>query len=398
MPLTAPGDRVRVEVVRERKRWCRAELVDLLVSGPGRSEPLCPLYGDCGGCSLQHLDYSAQLHWKGRIVADALTRIGGRPTNAVPVIPTDPPIHYRNRLSLALRRLPGRRVVAGFRHRTRPGHVLNMSGECVLPEERLLDTWQSLRSSWGPTASRLPMGREIRISLRLGHDGVALSIRGGGGDGDGPALLADVAGLRAVFREEERGVVHSLAGASSVVTRWLGEEVELVGSGFQQVNSRAGQTLHAHVVGEAWVGSGSTVVDAYCGSGILGHLLAKRGASVVGIEADTTSVEVARRWTGDNFRVISGRVEDHLADVLPADTLILNPPRAGLDPTVPELLQRIPASRIVYVSCDPATLARDIKRLGATYEIRKLTAFDLFPQTAHVEVVATIEGPGEVAS
>jgi 23S rRNA (uracil1939-C5)-methyltransferase len=156
------------------------------------------------------------------------------------------------------------------------------------------------------------------------------------------------------------------------------------------VNREAAALLEAHVLDRVRAGGPTRVLDAYCGVGLYARALARDGVEVVGIEAHPDAVAEARRALPDG-RIVAGRVEDHLDEGLPADAAILNPPRAGLGEPVTARLREGGAARIVYVSCDPATLARDIARLEEAYRVTDVTCFDLFPQTAHVETVVELE-------
>ena len=161
-----------------------------------------------------------------------------------------------------------------------------------------------------------------------------------------------------------------------------------VSLGFEQVNTEAAELLRAYVLGES--GEPDEVVDAYCGTGAYGRPLAERGASVVGIELDPDAGAEARRNPVASFSVQTGPVETLLPDVLPTELLILNPPRTGIGSDVCDVVLASPPARIVYVSCDPATLARDLAKLTERFEISAMKCFDLFPQTAHVETVVTM--------
>ena len=149
--------------------------------------------------------------------------------------------------------------------------------------------------------------------------------------------------------------------------------------------------LHRWVTERAGVGPGDKVVDAYCGVGFYGRDMATAGAEVLGIERDAQAARAAARDAPDGFTVSTGNVEDLMAEALPADLVVLNPPRSGVDASVTEALETAGPPRLIYVSCAPATLARDIGRLSASYEVADVRAFDLFPQTAHVEVVVVLE-------
>ncbi|MGW8267098.1 MAG: hypothetical protein ACWGSQ_12070, partial [Longimicrobiales bacterium] len=149
----------------------------------------CPRYGECDGCALQHLEYSRQCRWKGRIVGDALRRIGGLDAEDPPVEPSPRELAYRNKATMTLRRLGGGRVVAGFRQLADRRRILDLGPECLLLMPELARIWGDLRSAWGPDADLLPQGRELRLTLRVGGAEGALLVRGGRGD-VGVAVLA----------------------------------------------------------------------------------------------------------------------------------------------------------------------------------------------------------------
>ena len=387
---TAPGDRVVIQVLAERRRWAQGRVLEWLERGEGRCSPPCPRYARCDGCSLQHLAYAEQLRCKGRLVGDALRRIGKLRLEDPQVEASPAELRYRNRVTFTLRRLAGGRVVAGFRELDRPTRVLDVGSECLLPEEELATAWGELRKSWGPSAALLPPGRELRLTLRSGQAGAGLLVKGGRGDGEAQALLERVSGLGSVWRQTKRGAIRHLAGDASVQVPWSQEALELPGGGFVQVNRGAAEMVHAHVLREARDVDGLKVVDAYCGTGALGQALARLGAAVVGIEADPAAIAAAEAHPVEGFATVQGQVEQELAAHLPADRVVLNPPRSGLSEAVTALLRQARAAKAIYVSCDPATLARDLARLRDGYEVARVRAFDLFPQTAHVETVVTL--------
>jgi len=388
---TAPGDLARVEIMQKKARWARARLVELLEAGEGRREPLCRYYGRCGGCTLEHLHYEVQLHWKGRLVADALARIAGRPLREVPPVEASPEeFRYRSRVSCHLRRV-GRRVIAGFHELEHPDRVVDVDGDCLLPEASVAAVWDGLRSAWGPTAERLPSGRELRLTLRRAARGVVLLIEGGQGEGRPAELIQSVEGLIAIWHRARAGAApRLLAGDEDVQDEWMGQRLRTGPTAFLQVNRAAGHRLHEALVQEIGAPAGLRVVDAYAGVGSLGRRLAEQGALVTAIELDEGAARAAQADAPDGFRVLVGRVEERLDEAFPADLVLLNPPRTGVPPGA---LARVAASgveRVVYVSCDPATLARDVARLGDAYYLASVRCFDLFPQTAHVETVAAL--------
>ena len=392
VPWTTPGDVARIRVVEEKERWARGELLALDTPGEGRREARCSLYGRCGGCRLQHVRYRDQVAWKARRIQEALRRIGDAEIDRPEVEPAVREWGYRNRMSFTLKRLRGGRVVAGLHRFDAPGRVLDVRDECLLPEEGLLSVWAALRDAWGPGAQALPPGGELRLTLRKAQEGVALVVEGGRPGGDAVGLVESVEGLVSVaHRPSGAPVAAHLAGAPATVDRWYGEEIEVGSGAFLQVNREGGEALHLSVLKELGNPAGLRIVDAYCGVGGWGRRLARHGAQVVGVELDPAAAAQARAGAPAGFEVLEGRVEDHLPGLLPADRVLLNPPRGGLEVAVTEALRESPVRRVLYVSCNPATLARDLARLGDAYRIRRVRGFDLFPQTPHVESVITLD-------
>ena len=389
---TAPGDLADIVITTDKKRYARGRLLRLLEEGPDRRKAPCPHYTRCGGCTLEHLEYAAQTRAKARIVSDALTRIGGLSVEQPEVTESPREFHYRNRVSFTLVRTPGGRVLAGFHEIDRPERVLDISAACLLPEEAIAAAWAQLRENWGEQASLLPSGEELRLTLRANTAGaVTLVIAGGYSRGQPDVLLDRVPLIKAVWHRPGSSGTHTrLAGESTVEETWNEEDIELSGSVFLQVNRAAAELLEEHVLALAQAHAPKKVVDAYCGIGLHARRLARLGAEVIGIELDHTAVEQAQRAGLPGCTFIEARVEDVLADHLPADLLIVNPPRAGLAGEITQQLASGAARRIIYVSCDPATLARDLARLAPHYRLESTRCFDLFPQTSHVETVAEL--------
>lgn len=388
---TAPGDEAEIAVTESRPRWARGRLLRVLSPGENRREAPCPYYSRCGGCSLEHLEYDAQIRAKSRIVSDALTRIGRLTVDPPDVVPSPRQLRYRNRVSFALRRAEHGRVIAGFHALGEPDEIVDMDGGCLLPEEPIAGVWDRLRASWGPDARRLPSGEQLRLTLRGTATGaVSLLVEGGFSPGRPDELVDLVAGLESIWHRRAEGSARLLAGAPLLLERWADEEVPLAAEAFLQVNREAAYLLEEHVVAIAGAVSGERVVDAYCGVGLRGRRLARAGARVIGIELDPAAIATARAAgvAGAEFR--EGLVEALLPEALPASLVILNPPRGGVAPEVIDALVARPPGRLIYVSCNPATLARDLRRLGPGFAIRGLRSFDLFPQTAHVETVAAL--------
>lgn len=387
VPRAVPGDVVSVSFVRQRT-FARGQIIELLTASADREPAPCPHYdGDrCGGCQLQGLKYPAQLAIKSELIRDALVRMAKQEVEYIDVAPSPTPWHYRNSLTLALQRdrLRPSGWLAGMHVAGEPEKLFELK-ECLLVMPSVMEGWRHLMAA----ATELPRASALRVTVRaLDAGGLALTVEGGAQWKQSAieALVTAVPALRAVWwvRDDE---VRAL--------RFDRRTVQEAGASFAQVNPEVADMLRTYVVGQVEALSPDSVVDAYAGSGALSARLRREGRRVTAIELDKEASAVAGTALRDDplSRVLTGRVEHMLPHALPATVVVLNPPRAGVDAVVPGLLSppTSEVSRIIYVSCDPATLARDIARLGAGWRLTAVQAFDMFPQTSHVETVCTID-------
>jgi 23S rRNA (uracil1939-C5)-methyltransferase len=379
VPRTAPGELVELGAITRVSRFARASLARVLEPSAERVVPACPHYdGDhCGGCQLQHLSRVAQRAARRHLVADALRRIGHLEIAEPPLEPSRADWGYRTRISLAVL---GRRI--GYHRAGRPGEVFDLD-HCAIAREELNRLWAGLR-----THRRLLPRNGERLVLRVDRGGglhALVRTRGTaawtGARELGVALVRD--GVRAMlWWWPEGGAPRVLAGGREPYPATV----------FEQVHPAMADRVRAHAVAELGEVAGRHVWDLYAGIGETTAALAGRGASVESVEVDRRAVTLAnQRGPTAGVRRVAGRVEEALPDLRPADAVLVNPPRTGLDSTVTDRLSAFPSFRLVYVSCDPATLARDAARLAGRYALAGVHAFDLFPQTAHVEAVARFE-------
>lgn len=381
IPRTAPGDRV-VADVRLEGRVGRGRVVAVETPGAARVEPSCPHYAApdrCGGCQWQHVAIDAQRDAKQRMVQEAFARIGRR-TVPLPAIHGGDGWRYRRTLTLAIRRAGGR-AWAGLRAFDDPEAVFALDN-CLITDARVIAAWREILAA----EAHLPPGARLRGTVRwLG--GAPLFVLEGGTDWPGVAAFAAAApSLAAVWWQAEGRRRRLVLDRRSSATP---------GASFAQVNAEVAALMQAHVVSQVRGYAPSRVVDAYSGSGETAVALASEGVVVTAVELDEEATAVAASRLEAPSRAIAAKVEDVLASLLPADVVVLNPPRAGVDARVAALLARREGEAaepraIVYVSCDPATLARDVGRLTG-WRVVSLTCFDLFPQTAHVETVCVLE-------
>lgn len=395
VPRTVVGDLVDVEYTEVHRQWRRARLIRVVEPGPHRRDAPCPHYARCGGCQLQHVDYEAQLTAKTGIVLDCLQRLGGLTTSHIEIERSPHEFGYRNRISLVVRQ-SGARIAVGYHALSMPDEVVDVTS-CPLAEEPINAVWASLHDTVGAAFSVGDKPADVRLTLRASAVGrVGLAVERAAGRGEinvALDLLQSIPGLDSVWVLDSQGRIVQTMGLERLTEQWDAFEIPLSGTAFLQVNREAAAVLDRYVVEQCSGVTGGRVVDAYCGFGLRALALSRIGLDVTGIDVDRQSVRVASRLagrTGLKATFVSGTVEGALDRQLPADIVILNPPRRGVGARVTDTLARRPPARMVYVSCDPATLARDIKALGKRFELSACRAFDLFPQTAHVETVATL--------
>jgi len=367
------------------KSYARAHVAEVIVPGPARVEPACPhfLLDRCGGCQLQQLDYDAQLAAKRALVGDALRRIGKLAVADPEIIEAAEEWRYRSKITLAAvrARRGDARPVVGLHPYDRPGRAFALL-DCHIADFRLMQLWREVRARLDLLPPAL-----ARLTLRLDRDGGRHVVAESPGV---PWQTADA--LRAALSDAETVSCwwHPPDGAARVVA---GRRTGFPATAFEQVNPEMGALARAWAVAQLGEVGGGPVWDLYGGIGDTAALLAARGAQVVSVDADEMAIDWARN-RGVQARFIAARAEDAITTLPDPLAVVVNPPRAGLHWSVTLRLRERPVPRLAYLSCDPATLARDLERLSINYRVVAVRAFDLFPQTAHVESVASLEGVG----
>lgn len=382
VPRSAPGDLVTLADLRLHARMARARLERVVEPGPDRVEPRCRHYtaDDCGGCQLQHLSSAAQRRARSAIVGDALRRIGHLSVDDPPLAPAAREWGYRARVRLHR----DRSGVVGLRPLGAPTRAFDLD-YCHIAAPPLMDLWRAIR----PRRELLPADLE-RLVLRLDPGG-------------GRHAIAETGGSRVWSHAGELAAACERAGAPA---RWwwrpadgaarvvAGGDTPYPVTAFEQVNPVMGDQVRRRALALLGAEAGEHIWDLYAGTGDATVELAWAGASVESVELDRQAVAAAGRRgpSGPAIRRVTGRVEDVVDRLAPPDRVLANPPRVGMAAAVLRALRARRPRRIVYVSCDPATLARDLARL-ADYRMGAVESCDLFPQTAHVETIAVLE-PG----
>ena len=374
VPRTAPGDRIRLREgsLKPHRNFARADVGEIVEPGPGRVTPPCPHYvhDHCGGCQLQHLAYDGQLAAKRAIVGDTLRRIGKLEIEDPEIVEALEEWRYRSKISMAVK------TSVGLHPYDRPNFVFPLA-DCHITDFRLMALWRVLRGKLGMLPQQL-----TRLMLRLDREERRHIIAESAGE---PWRNAEQ--LRQSLGDDVICWWRPVDGAARVVA---GPATGFPATAFEQVNPGMGALARRWGVEQLGDVRGQTVWDLYGGIGDTAALLVERGASVVSVDADEKAVTWGRSRL-PAARFIAARAEDILPSLPAPHAVVVNPPRAGLHWDVSLRLTSEPVSKLVYISCDPATLARDLQRLNVNYLVTAVRVFDLFPQTAHVETVAVLE-------
>lgn len=405
VPHALPQEAVRVMVCGLKKKFAFAEIVEILRPSPHRIEAICPIYNNCGGCQLQHIAYEEQLHLKVQMLSAALWRIGGINCPVQPIIGAKTPWHYRNRAQFHVQISQGQWKIGFF---ARGSHDLTEAEECLLLKPELNMLYKSIKKHLGAFAGQ--MEELHRIVLKCNHDGSALAAIFVTG-----RELADLPKLAELLRKEcpSLGSVMEniqkedspvlfgnkwrlLGGKTYLPERILGLNFAVDAGSFTQVNQAQMEILYRKVLEYSAPEKKETLIDLYCGTGAISLLLALKAARVIGVEEFAPAVNDARNNAAlnriANAEFISGRAEKELPRLLQSgirpQTIVLDPPRQGCKAEVLEAAFAMSPTKIVYVSCDPATLARDLRICAeGGYQPTKIQPLDMFPQTGHVETV-----------
>lgn len=403
VPGALPGELVRARLVQKKKSFARALLLEVLEASPERVEPPCPWFGSCGGCVLQHAAYPAQLAIKRQVVGQTLARLAGVDL-AVPLpLAAAEPYAYRCRAMLHVAAgEPG--LDLGF---YQPGsHRLIPADKCLLLAPPLLELIALLRQVL-PEAGPLLGLREISLRCSADQQRLLLTFIT---DAPLPAL-ADLANQLTVTEPRLVSVWQNsglpgygaygrdwalLAGAESLLDELAGVKLEVAPAAFTQVHPAQTARLYRVAAEFAQLEAGETLLDIYCGLGGVGLALAQPENRLIGIESYAPAATAAQQNAALNGRPDAayhiGLAEEILPGLASAgsrpDAAVLDPPRAGCDPAALAALAQLGPKRIVYISCAPATLARDSKILAAQgYRIMAAQPVDMFCQTGHVETV-----------
>lgn len=417
VPYTIPGEVVRVELIEDKAKWARGRLIEVIRPSRDRRDPPCPYFGpsNCGGCQWQHIDYERQLALKQEVVADQLRRLGGiahPPLLDIIALADEDGLldfGYRNHAQLAAEK-SGR--LGYVREGGQPEHAradIVAVAECLLLHPLVDELQQAIRPAQEEQADWQGEEDEAvqvnRVSLRAGvHTGQQL-LMFETLDDRAPGLLVEDWTVTAALKKND-GSVLGLIGDPWLEEIIAGRTFRISAASFFQVNTVGAEAL-VELAGDMLAPQAhETLLDAYCGVGLFGLSLAGRVREVVGIESspdacddfawnarDLTNASLFEGPVAEVLAALPAPGEDRLSE-FPArlDIAIIDPPRTGAGSEVVSHLRRLNVPRLLYVSCDPATLARDARLLLASgYNLRSVQPVDLFPQTFHIESLALFE-------
>lgn len=449
-----PGETVEARIIKVKKTYGIGKLISIVKASPARIAPFCSIYGKCGGCSLQHFNYAAQLKWKTRLVRDSIRRIGG--IEGVEVRETmgmgtgaggytdmeEPdagaheaagmPMNYRNKAQYSVAEAGGK-IISGF-YRAASHHVIepdrcaiqDKASEavrrivCAFMEDKDISAYDEssgkglvrhIVTQVGFNTGELMviiiingalLPSAVELVMRLTDENALLPAEGSGPSGK--VVDRVIKSIYININTEKTNVImgkkNVLLYGRETITERIGDFNFVISpNSFFQVNPVQTEVLYSKVLEYAALTGRETVFDLYCGTGTIALFLAGKARKVYGVELAEEAVRDARNNAAansiDNAEFLSGEAERVVPELyrrgIRADVAVLDPPRKGCDETLLQLLTEMRPDRIIYVSCNPATLARDLKHLaGSGYKAEEVQPVDMFPWTGHVETVVLI--------
>ena len=416
------GERVKAKITKVKKNYSYARLEEIIESGKGRVEPVCKYYKRCGGCSIQHMDYEKQLDFKWDRVKDCISKIGGLDDNIVnyPLGMQDNYLRYRNKVQLPIGKI-NNEVVIGF-YSPRSHNIVDID-KCLI-QDKIADEVISITKKWIVDNNIEP----ATIDGVFNKDGIVrhIMIRKGFATKEIMVVLVTTTKKVPKLDEFKDMIVNNIPGIKSIVLNinsdntnvilgkecitLYGEDViqDYIGEfkfnisplSFFQVNPKQTEVLYNKTLEYAQLSGNEIIFDAYCGTGTITLFLSQKAKAVYGVEIVEPAIINARENANinnvKNAEFFVGKSEEVIPELLEkgikADVIVVDPPRKGCDIKLLNAIADSNVEKIVYVSCDPSTLARDLKILDESgYETVEIQPVDMFPNTAHVETVCLLD-------
>ena len=405
-----PDEEVLAEIETRKKNYAVGRLVEVVKKSSERVEPFCPLYKDCGGCQLQHLSYSAQLKWKRQQVVDAIERIGK--IGGVEIFDTlgmENPLRYRNKMQFPV----GKNLQIGCY--ARGSHKIIDTQSCMIQNElndKILAAVRNVAKKFNlqPYNEDTHRGFLRHVMGRVGCNGefmivlVTATKNFPNEKNFVRALLKELPNVTSIQQNVQTFHNNVILGRDTKILYGKPTIHDKIGKlrfnisarSFFQVNTAQAEILYKTALDFAELHGHETIIDAYCGTGTISLFMAKKARKVIGVEVVSSAIADAKKNARENNIRNAEFIVGDVVKVLPkifesADIVIVDPPRAGCDKKVLETFAAMQPDKIIYVSCNPATLARDLKILYELgYQSKKIQPVDMFPFTSHVESVAKL--------
>jgi 23S rRNA (uracil1939-C5)-methyltransferase len=412
------GETVKVKIVKVAKNYAHGKLIEVIKSSSHRAEPVCSIYKRCGGCQMQHMSYEGQLEFKTQRVREVIERIGKLEDVIIhPTLGMDEPYRYRNKVQLPVGKVD-EEVRIGF-YAPRSHDIIGMD-TCHIQDE-IADKVVKLTKQWIVKHNIEPYDEEkgsgnirhimIRRGFKTGEVMVVIVTREERlpyADEFIKLMIDNVEGLKSVIQNVNQKKTNVILGdknktlwGESVITDYIGKfRFNISPLSFFQVNPVQTEVLYSKALEYADLTGDETVFDAYCGTGTISLFLSQKAKKVYGVEIVPEAIEDAKKNAAqngvENVEFLVGESEKVIPELIDkgiiADVVVVDPPRKGCERSLLEAISKMAPKRIVYVSCDPATLARDLGILkGLGYKTIEVQPVDNFPQTAHIENVARLE-------
>jgi len=435
--ILAPGDRVSAQIYKVKSRYLEARAIEVLEASPDRVEPVCPVFGSCGGCKWMHVSYEAQLRYKHKKVTDSLEHIGGFESPDVrPVLAAPDALHYRNKVEFSCSNMryllqseidsdqlaKPKTFALGFHAPGNFEKVLDLD-TCYLAKEcmnRVLNVLRDFAIERGlePYAAKAHEGYLRNLMLRYSERHEQLMVNIVTSWYDKALMQALKERLEAAMPEQQMTLLNNVTtrkntvatgeqeyviSGDGYVTERLGDlDFRISANSFFQTNTRQAETLYDQIIAVGGITPEDTVYDLYCGTGTITLYLARHCKQAIGIEVVESAVKDAEMnaelnglsntvfFQADlkNFHAMQEALEPYAKPRI----IVTDPPRAGMHPKALDTMLKLQPERIVYVSCNPDNLARDGKEIAARgYRMTSAQPVDMFPQTNHIETVACFE-------
>jgi 23S rRNA (uracil1939-C5)-methyltransferase len=411
-----PEEVVEVKVIKAKKNFGYGKLVNIIEPSKNRTEPICSIANRCGGCQLQHLSYEAQLEYKRKKVQDVIERIGGINIEVNKAIGMETPYYYRNKVQFPVGKSKDNDIKIGFY--AMRSHNIITTDKCYIQDsvnEEIITKVKEyiIENNIQPYNEESHRGLIRHIITRISYYtkeimvGIVINGKKLPNQEDLVSKLTTIPNMKSIYTNVNKEKTNVILGkkvetiwGAPYITDYIGDvKYNISPLSFYQVNPVQTEKLYNKALEYANLNGQETVWDAYCGIGTISLFLAKQAKKVYGVEIVPEAIEDAKANAAlndiNNAQFFAGKAEEIIPqkykEGIKADVIVVDPPRKGCDKELLDTIIDMQPDRVVYVSCDPATLARDLKILGeGGYEVREVQPVDMFPETVHVECVTVL--------